>query len=134
MQGHQHQVTCSSSPRPTIPYPANNNNVVFEQPQANQLFNAIQHDDRWLPNGGSKSKKKKSKKSSSPALDSVSPSKVKVEVLNGSGTQGMASQVGSDLTNEGFNVVGTGDANNFGYTSERDRVRGLARTCQRSTR
>jgi hypothetical protein len=68
-------------------------------------------------NGGSKkSKKKASKKSSSPTLDSVSPSKVNVQVLNGSGTQGMASQVGSDLTNEGFNVVGTGDANNFSYT------------------
>jgi LCP family protein required for cell wall assembly len=104
---------------PNIPDPDNDNNVVFEQPEANELFNAIQHDDKMTAsNGGSKSKKKKksSKKSSSPTLDSVSPSKVNVQVLNGSGTQGIASQVGSDLTNEGFNVVGTGDANNFGYT------------------
>ena len=103
---------------PNIPDPDNDNNVVFEQPEANQLFNAIQHDDKMTTsNGGSKSKKKKSsKKSSSPTLDSVSPSKVNVQVLNGSGTQGMASQVGSDLTNEGFNVVGSGDANNFDYT------------------
>ena len=103
---------------PNIPDPDNDNNVVFEQPEANQLFNAVQHDDKMTTsNGGSKkSKKKASKKSSSPTLDSVSPSKVNVQVLNGSGTQGMASQVGSDLTNEGFNVVGTGDANNFSYT------------------
>lgn len=102
---------------PNIPDPDNENNVVFEQPEANELFNAVQHDDKMTAsNGGSKSKKKSSKKPSSPTLDSVSPSKVNVQVLNGSGTQGMASQVGSDLTNEGFNVVGTGDANNFSYT------------------
>jgi hypothetical protein len=101
---------------PNIPDPDNDNNVVFEQPEANELFNAIQHDDKMATsNGGSKKSKKKSKKSSSPTLDSVSPSKVNVQVLNGSGAQGMASQVGSDLTNEGFNVVGTGDANNFNY-------------------
>ncbi len=101
---------------PNIPDPDNDNNVVFEQPEANELFNAIQHDDKMATsNGGSKSKKK-SKKSSGPTLDSVSPSKVNVQVLNGSGAQGMASQVGGDLTNEGFNVVGTGDANNFDYT------------------
>jgi LCP family protein required for cell wall assembly len=98
---------------PNVPYPANDNNVVFEQPQANQLFNAIQH-DTTLPSA--KSKKQPSKKSSAPTLDSVAPSKVNVQVLNGSGISGMAAQVGSDLTNEGFNVVGTGDANNFDYT------------------
>ena len=102
---------------PNIPDPDNDNNVVFEQPEANELFSAVQHDDKMTAsNGGSKSKKKSAKKSPSPTLDSVSPSKVNVQVLNGSGTQGMASQVGSDLTNEGFNVVGTGDANNFSYT------------------
>jgi len=102
---------------PNIPDPDNDNNVVFEQPEANELFNAIQHDDKMVTsNSGSKSKKKSSKKPSSPTLDSVSPSKVNVQVLNGSGAQGMAAQVGSDLTNEGFNVVGTGDANNFNYT------------------
>ena len=102
---------------PNIPYPANDADVVFEQPQANELFSAIQH-DTTMPVSKSKSKsKKKSKKSSAPTLDSTSPSKVNVQVLNGSGISGMAAQVGSDLTNEGFNVVGTGDASNFNYTS-----------------
>jgi LCP family protein required for cell wall assembly len=104
---------------PNIPYPADDADVVFEQPQANELFGAIQHDTTMpSPKSNSKSKKKKSsKKSSAPSLDATSPSKVNVQVLNGSGIEGMASQVGSDLTNEGFNVVGTGDASNFSYTS-----------------
>jgi LCP family protein required for cell wall assembly len=99
---------------PNIPYPADQNNVIFEQPQAGQLFSAIQH-DTTLPS--SKSTKKSSKKASAPTLDSTSPSKVNVQVLNGSGIQGEAGQAGSDLSNEGFNVVGTGDANNFDYTT-----------------
>jgi LCP family protein required for cell wall assembly len=98
---------------PNVPDPADDANVVFEQPQADQLFSAIQH-DTTMPGS---SKKKSSKKSTAPTLDSTSPSKVNVEVLNGSGLSGMAAQVGTDLTNEGFNVVGTGDASNFNYTS-----------------
>lgn len=101
---------------PNIPDPDNINNVVFEQPQANTLFNAIQH-DTVLPKT-TKTKTGKGKKSTpAPTLDSTTPSKVNVQVLNGSGIQGMASQVGSDLTSQGFNVVGTGDASNFNYTS-----------------
>jgi LCP family protein required for cell wall assembly len=99
---------------PNVADPADDADVVFQQPQANELFSAIQH-DTTMP--GSKSKKKSSKKSTAPTLDSTSPSKVNVQVLNGSGISGMASQVGTDLTNDGFNVVGTGDANNFDYTS-----------------
>ena len=103
---------------PNSPYLPDENNVVFQQPQANELFNAIQHDTVMpSPKGNSKSKKKSSKKSPAPTLDAVSPSKVNVEVLNGSGINGIASQVGSDLTNEGFNVVGTGDGPNFSYTT-----------------
>jgi len=97
---------------PNIPYPANDNDVIFEQPQANELFNAIQHDMTLAK----ATKNKPAKKSTTPTLD-ASPSHVNVQVLNGSGIQGEAGQAGSDLTNEGFNVVGTGDANNFDYTT-----------------
>jgi LCP family protein required for cell wall assembly len=94
---------------PNIPDPDNINNVVFEQPQANELFSAIQHDMN-LPKA-SKTKPGKGKKSTPPpTLDSTTPSKVNVQVLNGSGIQGEAGVAGSDLTNQGFNVVGTGDA------------------------
>jgi LCP family protein required for cell wall assembly len=97
---------------PNIPYPANDNDVIFEQPQAGELFTAIQH-DMTLANA---TKGKPAKKSTTPTLDAA-PSHVNVQVLNGSGITGMAAQVGSDLTNEGFNVVGTGDASNFDYTT-----------------
>lgn len=46
-----------------------------------------------------------------------------VEVLNGSGVNQIASQVGADLTSRGFNVVGTSDATtpggapDFNYTT-----------------
>jgi LCP family protein required for cell wall assembly len=98
---------------PNVPYPADQNNVIFEEPQADQLFSAIQH-DTTLPKATRNSKS--AKKSTAPTLDAA-PSHVNVQVLNGSGIQGEAGQAGSDLTNEGFNVVGTGDANNFNYTS-----------------
>jgi LCP family protein required for cell wall assembly len=99
---------------PNTPYLPDINNVVFAQPEAGELFNAIQHDD-VLPKASTRSGKS-SKKSTAPTLDSISPSKVNVEVLNGSGISGEAGQVGDDLTSKGFNVVGTGDAANFDYT------------------
>ena len=37
-------------------------------------------------------------------------------MANGSGVNQIASQAGSELTNLGFVVVGTGDASNFSYT------------------
>jgi LCP family protein required for cell wall assembly len=98
---------------PNIAYPPNDNDVEFEQPEASELFTAIQH-DMTLPKATKNSKS--AKKSTTPTLDAA-PSKVNVEVLNGSGIQGEAGQAGSDLTNEGFNVVGTGDADNFDYTT-----------------
>jgi LCP family protein required for cell wall assembly len=99
---------------PNIPDPNNSNDVIFETPQADQLFNAIAHDNA-LP--AAKATKKKSKKATAPALDTTTPSQVKVQVENGSGTQGEAAQAGSDLTSRGFQVVGTGDAGNFNYSS-----------------
>jgi len=46
----------------------------------------------------------------------TSPGRVKVEVLNGSGISHAASAAAAGLTSRGFNVTGTGDAPNFGYT------------------
>jgi LCP family protein required for cell wall assembly len=99
---------------PNVPYPQNDNDVVFQQPQADQLFNAIAHDNT-LPSAA-KGKKKSKKPAVTPALDAT-PSQIKVEVENGSGTSGAAMQAGSELTSRGFQVPSTGDANNFDYTS-----------------
>ena len=73
------------------------------------LFHAIEHDTS-IP---------KSKKKAAPTpttVDTVSPSKVQVEVLNGNGIQGAAGQAASDLTSKGFHVVGTTNATNSAYT------------------
>lgn len=86
----------------------------FQQPQADELFSAIAHDN-VAPKPAAKNAKPAT--TTPPAQEDATPSQVKVEVENGSGVQGVASQVGSALTGKGFDVVGTQDANNFGYTS-----------------
>jgi LCP family protein required for cell wall assembly len=100
---------------PNVPYPANINDVVFQQPQADQLFIAIAHDST-LPKAAKGNGKGKGKKATAPPAVDTTPSQVKVQVENGSGISGIASQAGSALTNLGFDVVGTGDASNFSYT------------------
>ena len=45
----------------------------------------------------------------------VIPSEVKVEVLNGSGIDGLASEVAALLEQEGFQVVRKGNADHFDY-------------------
>jgi LCP family protein required for cell wall assembly len=104
---------------PNVAYPPDPDaEVEFAQPQAQELFTAIERDSK-LPKT---SKAKRTKKSSSakgtvtPVLDTT-PSQVKVQVENGSGAQGIAGQVSTDLTKRGFDVVGTGDASTFTYTS-----------------
>jgi LCP family protein required for cell wall assembly len=87
--------------------------VEFAEPQASRLFTAIAHDTK-LPKA--KKARRARKPATTPVLDTA-PSKVKVNVQNGSGTQGLASQAGSDLQKRGFVVVGTGDASNFSYTN-----------------
>lgn len=91
---------------PWQPYPGNANEVEFAQPKARQVFSAIAH-DATLPK---KSKgKHKTGSGGTPVLD-ARPSQVNVDVLNGSGTAGLAGQAASALTSRGFHVVGTGDA------------------------
>jgi LCP family protein required for cell wall assembly len=96
---------------PNQPWPGDPNaRVEFEQPQAGEVFSAIAR-DVTVP---------KVSRPSAPAsgaqLLTTSPSKVKVEVLNGSGVRGIADQAATDLTSRGFDVTGTGNAASFAYT------------------
>ncbi len=94
---------------PTINYPENPDWVEWTS-TSNQLFSAIAHDTK-LP------KASKAKKTTTPAtLDAISPAKVKVDVLNGSGLAGAAGEGAADLTSRGFDVTGSGNASNFNYT------------------
>jgi len=92
---------------PVTTYLPDPNQVQWEDPQATELFSAVAHDNHIL-------KAAKSKASPAPT---VSPSKVQLEVLNGSGAAGIATTAATSLANLGFNVIGTGDApNGFTYT------------------
>jgi LCP family protein required for cell wall assembly len=95
---------------PNVQDPANADRVIWEQPQANQLFRAIAHDTS-IP----KSAKSPVPTTSSPAT--VSPGDVQVDVENGSGLQGVAAQAATELTSAGFKIVKTNNAPNFNYTS-----------------
>ena len=66
--------------------------------------------------------KKPKNSAATPVLDTA-PSKVNVNVLNGTGISGLAGQAGSDLAGRGFNVVSTGDAAHHRLHRSRHRVR-----------
>lgn len=112
---------------PVVTYSGNQEWVQFDATQTPTLFNAVAHDVK-LPkiHKGKKGKKgaakgKGSGKSSGnnpgnspPKL--LSTSKVSVEVLNGSGIQGIAGTTSTALTARGFHVLGSASANVFTYT------------------
>jgi LCP family protein required for cell wall assembly len=97
---------------PVVTYPANPNWVEFDTANSPKLFDAIRR-DRALPkapkdsnsNGG---KGKTNTKAQPPKL--LSASKVNVNVLNGSGVQGIAGSTATALTGRGFHILGTASA------------------------
>jgi LCP family protein required for cell wall assembly len=103
---------------PVVPYAGDPTaELSWEQPQADRMFRAIER-DRDLPaaakgNGG----KGQAKNSTTTTEPTVSPAKVHVQVLNGSGVNGIAGTTGSALATKGFTVTGTGPASNYNYTS-----------------
>jgi LCP family protein required for cell wall assembly len=96
---------------PNQPWPANPARVQFAQPQADAVFSAIARDVK-LP----KVSRSSAPASGQSAVLTVSPSQVKVKILNGSGVAGIASQAATGLTSRGFDVTGTGNAASFAYT------------------
>lgn len=102
---------------PVVPDPADPNRVEWAQPQDTELFRSIAH-DMSLPKGVKHGAHGKGSPSQ-PArpAPSVSPAQVRVDVLNGSGSTGLAGTTATGLTSRGFNVVGQGDAANFNYAS-----------------
>jgi LCP family protein required for cell wall assembly len=99
---------------PTEPYPGNPLAwVQWPQPEAGQLFAAIAHDTKVPKVHGHKKGS-----TSAASLDSISPSKVNVTVLNGSGVAGVAASTAASLTSRGFHLAGPpSDAASMNYTS-----------------
>ncbi len=96
---------------PVVPYPGDPAaELSWAQPQADRLFRAVESDHE-LP-AAARGKKAKAAK-----VPTASPAKVNVNVLNGSGVNGIAGSTASALTAQGFKVTGTGPAPNYAFTS-----------------
>jgi LCP family protein required for cell wall assembly len=89
---------------PAVPDPAGTGRVLWQQPEAGQLFHAIAH-DAAIP------------RSVTSPPSTASPGDVQVDVENGNGITGVAAQAASALTRRGFKVTKTGNAANFDYVS-----------------
>jgi LCP family protein required for cell wall assembly len=82
----------------TVPwgaYAPDPNRIAWRQPDANNLFAAIRSDNRIQAPAPAKQA-------------SLPPSQVKVRVLNGTSTPGLAQRVGDQLTARGYSVVNIG--------------------------
>jgi LCP family protein required for cell wall assembly len=103
---------------PVVPYvgdPAAE--LSWEQPQSDRMFRAIEA-DRDLPTSGKATGNGTAKSAvTATAEPTVSPAKVSVQVLNGSGVNGIAGSAATALTAKGFTVTGTGPAANYSYAS-----------------
>ncbi|HEX9033464.1 MAG TPA: LCP family protein [Streptosporangiaceae bacterium] len=95
---------------PVITYAANPNWVQWDPTQSPALFAAIEHDAKLPKISKTKKSKKGAKGSKGQPPKLLSASKVNVQVLNGSGVNGIAGQTATALTGRGFHVLGTGGA------------------------
>ncbi|BDH08953.1 hypothetical protein HOK021_01320 [Streptomyces hygroscopicus] len=82
--------------------PTDKANVVWQYPQAGQLFSDLAHDHEI----GAAGKKKLAEAAKNP----VTARSVQVRVLNGTGTPGRAASAADQLRKLGFTVVATGNA------------------------
>ncbi|HEX9032011.1 MAG TPA: LCP family protein [Streptosporangiaceae bacterium] len=111
---------------PWASYPYDPNEVELAHPQADALFWAIAHDTK-LPKitrhkAHSRGKGAKASASPSPSASTgpvlvLSPTQVKVTVLNGSSGTDLTAQAAAALGSRGFTVLGTGYANATTYTT-----------------
>ena len=103
---------------PVVPYVGDPTaELSWEQPQSDLMFRAIEA-DRDLPTSAKANGNGKAKTARTATTEpTVSPAKVSVQVLNGSGVNGVAGSAATALTAKGFTVTGTGPAANYSYTS-----------------
>ena len=97
---------------PNMPWQSDKNRVQFAQPQAGQVFSAIAHDVK-VP----KVSVNPRPSAIAPQVLTTNPASFKVQILNGSGIAGLATQAAAGLTSRGFVVTGTGNAASFAYTN-----------------
>jgi LCP family protein required for cell wall assembly len=100
---------------PWVTYPYDPNEVEFEQPQANALWYALAHDSKLPKISKKKAPKPAPSVSTAGQPLTVNPDQVKVTILNGSNGTNETATADTDLTDRGFNVVGTGYADTTSY-------------------
>jgi len=96
---------------PNQPYPADHNRVELK-PSAATVWNALRY-DQPLPG---KKKPTPAATETGPPLKTP-PENIRVQVLNGSTTKGEAARIAQELTADGFQVVGVGNAPSRDYTT-----------------
>src|SRR6516165_236147 len=89
---------------PVAPYPANQNQVLFNQPSADQLFRAIAKDNHILKTA------RRADHAKPQPVPTVKPAQVQLQVLNGTSVAGLAATTANQLTARGFKVTRTGNA------------------------
>jgi LCP family protein required for cell wall assembly len=82
-------------------------NVLVYEPKAAPIFKAMRNDTAWPP-------KSTTPEGGKPLV--TAPSAVRVKVLNGSGTPGLAAQAAEQLEKQGFVVTSVGNAASSDYT------------------
>ena len=92
---------------PVAQDPTDANRVLWQQPQAAQLYSEIAHDQTVPAKAKATPAASAAPSASAPA---VSPASIQVNVLNATSTPGLAAQAASSLTQSHFDVAGTGDA------------------------
>ncbi len=90
---------------PVVQDPTDTNRVLWQQPQAGQLFSEIAH-DQSVP----KKKSSGTPKASAPASPSAGATPVGVKVLNATDRGGLAKQTATALTGQHYRVTGSGNA------------------------
>jgi len=96
---------------PNQPYPADHNRVELK-PSAATVWTALRY-DQPLPG---KKKPTPTATETGPPLKTP-PENIRVQVLNGSTTKGEAARIAQELTADGFQVVGVGNAPSRDYTT-----------------
>ena len=93
---------------PVEPWAQNRNRVVFVQSEADALWQAIREDKPWPPVGD-------------PGLDgkplTVAPVDVRVRVMNGTATVGLAKKIADELASRKFQITGAVNADRQDYTA-----------------
>ena len=110
---------------PTVTYPSNPNWVEFDQSQTTKLFDDIERDRAVHKTKSGKGKAGTGSKSpkTGPAPKLISTDQVNVNVLNGSGVQGIAGATATALSARGFHILTTtsattpSGASDYSYTT-----------------